>query len=83
MGLGDRGPRRGIGSVTPRLDLTGDRVAAVLAAGSEDGLISVLLDSIPEEARALGVYSNAHLKTRFEKVMDVCKRVSTWRRISF
>lgn len=54
----------------------GDRVAAVLAAGSEDGLISVLLDSIPEEARALGVYSNAHLKTRFEKVMDVCKRVS-------
>lgn len=54
----------------------GDRVASVLAAGSEDGLISVLLDAIPEEAKALGVYSNAHLKTRFEKVRDVCKRFS-------
>jgi len=54
----------------------GDRVSAVLAAGSEDGLISVLLDAIPEDAKALGIYSNSHLKTRFEKVRDVCKKVS-------
>jgi len=54
----------------------GDRVAAVSAAGGEDGLISVLLEAIPEEAKVAGVFSDANLKTRFEKVRDVCKRVS-------
>lgn len=54
----------------------GDRVAAVSAAAGDDGLISVLLDAIPEEAMAAGVFSDALLKTRFEKVRDICKRVS-------
>ena len=58
--------------------LAGDRVAAVSAAAGDDSLISVLLDAIPEEAKAAGVYSDALLKTRFEKVRDICKRVS-WR----
>jgi len=54
----------------------GDRVAAVSAAAGGDDVVATLLGAIPEEARAGGIYSDADLKTRFEKVREVCKKVS-------
>jgi len=54
----------------------GDRVAAVTAAAGDDEVISTLLGAIPDEAKAGGIYSNADLKTRFEKVREICKKVS-------
>jgi len=53
-----------------------DRVAAVTALTEGDVLVSTLLGAIPEEAKAGGIYSNADLKTRFEKVREICKKVS-------
>ena len=50
-------------------------MAAISAAAGEDEVISTLLSAIPEEARAGGIYSNADLKTRFEKVKEICKKV--------
>jgi len=54
----------------------GDRVAAVSAAAGDDEIVSTLLGAIPEEARAGGIYSNADLKSRFERVREICKKVS-------
>jgi len=54
----------------------GDRVAAVSAVASGDEIVATLLGAIPEEAKAGGIYSDADLKTRFEKVREVSKKVS-------
>ena len=45
------------------------------AAAGDDEVISTLLGAIPDEAKAGGIYSNADLKTRFEKVREICKKV--------
>jgi len=54
----------------------GERVASVSAAAAGDELVSTLLGAITEDAKSGGIYSNAELKTRFDKVQEICKRVS-------
>jgi len=54
----------------------GERVASVSAAAAGDELVGTLLGAISEDAKSGGIYSNAELKTRFDKVQEICKRVS-------
>jgi len=54
----------------------GERSIAVLTAAGADSLISTLVDSIPAEAKEMGIFSNAELKSRFEHVREICKKVS-------
>jgi hypothetical protein len=46
-----------------------------LTAAGADSLISTLVDSIPAEAKEMGIFSNAELKSRFEHVREICKKV--------
>jgi len=52
------------------------RAAAVAAACKEDSFISTLLSAIPQQALDDGVYSFGQLKAKFEKVREICKKVS-------
>lgn len=51
-------------------------VSALLAAAKDDKFITTVILSLPKEALAEGVSSEAGLKARFEKVRRVCSKVS-------